>query len=82
MRVMHTEHDSIDQYIRALEEAQQQDARVGMPITDATLFMIKTKAMLANQRFTTTRNKWEELGRSAQKWGKWKEIYKKAEKNQ
>ena len=46
MRVMNIEHDSIYQYIQALEEAQQQDARVGIPIKDATLVMIAMKAML------------------------------------
>ena len=51
-----------------------------MPIKDATLVMIDTKAMLATQRFPTTNEKWEELGRSAQTWGKWKELYKKSEK--
>ena len=59
IRVMHTEHDSIAQYVRALEEAQQQAARAGMPITDATLVMIATKAMLATQLLPTTNNKWE-----------------------
>ena len=55
---MYTQHDTIDQYIQALEEAQQQAARVGMPITDATLVMIATKVMLATQRFPTTNDKW------------------------
>ena len=51
-----------------------------MPITDAMLVMIATKSMLAIQRFLTTSDKWEELGRYAQTWGKWKELYKKAGK--
>ena len=54
MRVIHIEHDSIAQYIRALEEAQRQAARVGMSITDATLVIIAKKEMLATQRFPTT----------------------------
>ena len=70
----------IAQYIRALEEAQQQATRASMPITDATLAMISTKAMLASQRFPTTNDKWEELGKSSQTWGKCKELYKKAYK--
>ena len=78
MRVMHTEHDSIAQYIRVSEEAQQQSARVSTTITDATLVMISTKAMLENQCFPTTNKKWETLGRSAQTWGKWKERYNKS----
>ena len=76
MRVMHTEHYWISQYIRALEEAQQQAEREGMPITDATLVIIVTKAMIATQQFPTTNEKLEDLGRSAHIWGKWKELYK------
>ena len=53
MRVMHTEHDLIAQYIRALGEAQQQAARAGMPIMYATLVMIATKAMLTTHWFPT-----------------------------
>ena len=53
MQVMHIEHDSIAQYIQALDEAQQQTSRAGMPIMDATIFMIATKAMLATHWFST-----------------------------
>ena len=63
MQVMHTENDSIAQYIRALEEAHQQAARSGMPINDATLVIIATKAMLATQRFPITNDKWMDLGK-------------------
>ena len=55
---MHTEHEYIAQEIQALEEAQQQAARAVMPITDATLFMIATKEILATQSFPTTNKKW------------------------
>ena len=58
IRVMHTEHDSIAQYILVLEEVQQQAARTGVPITDATLVIIAMKAMLATQQSTTTNEKW------------------------
>ena len=54
MRAMNTEHDSIVQYIQELEEAHQKSARTGIPITDATLVMIATNAMLENQWFPTT----------------------------
>ena len=76
--VVHTYHESISQYMQAIEEAQQKSARAGMPITDSTLVMIATKSMLATQRFQTTNYKWEELGRYVQTWGKWKDLYKKA----
>ena len=51
-----------------------------MPITDAMLVMIATKATLSTHRFPTTNKKWEDLWRSAQKWVKWKELYKIVEK--
>ena len=57
MRVMHKKHYLIAQYIRALEEAQQQAARSGMAILDATLVMIATKTMLASQHLPTTNEK-------------------------
>ena len=57
MRVMHTEHESIAQYISTLEERQQQAARAGMPIMDATLVMIATKAMLVTHWLPTTNEK-------------------------
>ena len=66
---MHTEHEHIAQEIQALEEAQQQAARAVMPITDATLFIIVMKAMLATHRFPITNDKWEDLGRYAHMWG-------------
>ena len=77
---MHTEHDSIAQYIQDLKEAQQKAAREGMPITDSTLVINSTKEILATHRLPTTNVKLEELGRSTQTWGKWKELYKKVEK--
>ena len=77
---MHTEHDSIDQYIRALKEAHQQAAISGMSITDAKIVMIATKTMLVTHRSPTTNEKWKDIGRSTNKWGKWKDMYKKVEK--
>ena len=74
MRVMHTEHDSIAQYTRALENAQQKAARAVMPITDTTLIMIATKEMTASQRLPTIDEKWEDLDKSLQTWDKWKGI--------
>ena len=72
---MHTEHDLITQYIRALKEAQQQAARAGISIADATLVL-----MPASQYFPTKNEKWEELGKSSQTWDKLKGLYKKADK--
>ena len=51
-----------------------------MPITDTTLVIIATRTMLVTQRFPTKDEKWEELRRYVQTWGKWKKLYKKSEK--
>ena len=80
MRVMQTEHESIAQYIWVLKEAHQKATRAGTTITYVTPAMIDTKAMLATHHLPRTNEKWEELGRSAQTWGKRKQLYKKSEK--
>ena len=77
---MHTDHDSIVLNTRALKEAHQKPERSGIPITDATLVIIAMKSMLVTHKFPTTINKWVELGKSTQTWGKWKGLYKKADK--
>ena len=47
---IHNECNTIPQYIEALEDAQKQAERAEMPIEDATLVMLATKAMLATER--------------------------------
>ena len=59
---------------------QQQDARSGMLITDATLVMIATNVMLASRRLPMTNDKWEDLRKYLQIWVIWKGIYKKLDK--
>ena len=50
MRKMHNGWDTIPQYIKALENAQQQAKRAKMPIDDATIVMYTTRAMLSTER--------------------------------
>ena len=46
MRQMHHVFETIPQYIDALDKAQKQAERAEIPIADATLVMMSTKAML------------------------------------
>ena len=80
MRTMHTTHETIAQYILALEDAQKQAERAEQPITNAYLAMIATKAMLGSQRFPTADDAWEDLDKADRTWAKWKEVYKKADR--
>ena len=50
MRKMHSDWETIPQYIKALKDAQQQAKRANMPIDDATLVMYATRAMLSKER--------------------------------
>ena len=47
MRKIHNECDTIPQYIKALEDAQQQAKHAKMLIDDATLVMYATRAMIS-----------------------------------
>ena len=49
------------------------------PITDATLLLIATNAMLKIGAHPRTMNKWEDLDTSAQTWNAWKTEYKTAD---
>ena len=50
-----------------------------MPIADATLVMMDTKAMLETEHYPKADDVWEDLSKKERKWLKWKEIYKKAD---
>ena len=50
-----------------------------MPIADATLVMMSTKAMLETEHYPKADDVWEELSKKERKWSMWKEIYKKAD---
>ena len=52
-----------------------------MPIADATFVMTATKAMLSTGRFPKADDLWEELDKPNCKWPKWKNIYKRADRN-
>ena len=61
MRAMRVTTDMIPQYIAALEKAQLQAARAGMPSPDNYLMMVATKAMLLSERFPWANEDWEDI---------------------
>ena len=80
MQKMHTECETIPQYIEALEEAQAQVKRVEIPITNKTLAIYATKAMLSSGRYPKVDDLWEDLDKADLIWAKWKVLYTKADR--
>ena len=77
----HTDSEGILDYINTLE-ADQNKSKRGMgikPITDATLLLIATDAMMKKGVQPRTADEWEDLDASAQIWDAWKTAYKTAD---
>jgi len=72
--------DTIYDYIIAMEDAQAKSVRADLPITDAFLVASATKATMAAGTFPTATEQWEELIPAQKTWTRWKEHYKKAQK--
>ena len=51
MQLYHLDMEGIPEYIKALEDNQNQSNQAGNPIADATLLLIATKAMLSTDCF-------------------------------
>ena len=70
----HTDSKGILEYINALEAAQKKSKHGtgNNPITDATLLLIATNAMLKTGAHAQTTDKWEVLDASAQTWDAYK----------
>ena len=83
MRQYHLEYEGIPEYINALEDAQRRAKRAGVNdeyvITDATLLLIASTAMLRTQQFPRVNDKWEDLSRTGKTWSRWKTMYKQAQ---
>ena len=55
MQRFHLDAEGMPEYINTLEDAQKQSRRANHDITDATLLLMATNAMLATQRFPRQR---------------------------
>lgn len=80
MQKYHLEAEGVPEYINLLEDAQKRSKRAGNPVTDATLVVIATNAMLTTEQFPRTNEDWEELDVADRTWLKWKDLYRAAEK--
>ena len=81
MQEYHMDSEGILEYINALEAAQKKSKRGtgNNSITDGTLLLIVTNAMLKTGAHPRTTDKWEDLDASAQTWDMWKTAYKTAD---
>ena len=79
MRTIHVTTYTIPQYIVALEKAQLQSERAGIPIPENYLMMVATKAVLSSEHFPRANEYFEDLDNGYKLWEKWCEIYTKAD---
>ncbi len=70
----------IPEYIQLLEDAQCKAARAGLPVTDQTLTILASTALLAADTFPRTTVLWEELAPTDKTWPAWKAAYFEAHK--
>jgi hypothetical protein len=70
----------IAEYIFLLEDAQCKAARAHLPVTNQTLTVLASTALLAADTFPRTTELWEELNPSHKTWAAWKTAYLAAHK--
>jgi hypothetical protein len=70
----------IPKYIFLLEDAQCKAARARLPVTDQTLTVLASTALLAANTFPPTTELWEELDPTDKTWAAWKTAYFSAHK--
>jgi hypothetical protein len=70
----------IPKYIFLLEDAQRKAARAHLPITNQTLTILASTALLAADTFPRTTELWEEFDPANKTWAAWKTAYLAAHK--
>ena len=81
MQCYHLEVEGILEYINMLEDAQRQAGRAGRTITDETLLLFASTAMLTSERFQRANDDWEDQAERDKTWATWKLAYKQAHAN-
>ncbi len=71
----------IPKYIFLLEDAHRKAARAHLPVTDQTLIVLASTALLATDTFSRTTELWEEVDPAIKTWAAWKTAYLAAHKN-
>ena len=81
MKEYHKDSEGILEYRNALEAAQKKSKRGtgNKLITDETLLLIATNAMLKTVAQPQTTDKWEDMDTATQTWNAWKTAYKTAD---
>ena len=74
----HLEVKGIPEYINMLEDAQRQAGRAGRAISDETLLLFASTAMLTSERFPRANDAWEDRAEVYKTWAAWKLAYKQA----
>jgi hypothetical protein len=80
MSQYHKGTPDIPEYIFLLEDAQCKAARDRLPVTDQTLTVLASTALLAADTFPRTTELWEELDPVNKNWAAWKTAYLAAHK--
>ncbi len=70
----------IPKYFFLLEDSQRKAARARLPVTDQTLTVLASTALLAANTFPRTTELWEELDPADKTWAAWKTAYLAAHK--
>ena len=78
MQRYHLEVEGIPEYINMLEDAQRKAGRAGRAISDDTLLLFASTAMLTSERFPRANDAWEEQAEPDKTWAAWKLAYKQA----
>ena len=74
MQRYHIEVEGIPEYIHMLEDAQRQAGRAGQTITDDTLLLFVSTAMLTSERFPRANFYWEDCAKREKTWATWKAL--------
>ena len=78
MQRYHLEVKGIPEYINMLEDAQRQAGWAGRTISDETLLLFSSTAILTSERFPRANNDWEDQAELDKTWAAWKLAYKQA----
>lgn len=78
----HLNCNSVADYVQGLLDGQKSSARIdpSNKITNHNLLLFATNAMIGNDRFLSTNEKWEDLPKAQQTWTRWKKMYIEADK--
>ena len=74
----HLDVEGIPEYINMLKDAQRQAGRAGRAISDETLLIFASLAMLTSKRFPRENDAWEDRAEVDKTWAAWKLAYKQA----